>query len=515
MSMAPGTYVQEITSPTFNAVNTQSQSAFVFIGAHPQGPLFPTQVRSWAQFQALYGGFSETVYPSDLALAVYSFFNNGGGSCYVLRVVNAATAVAAATDLDNAAATPAPTLTVTAANPGTWGNDIYLVVTNNTTLDTFNLAVYVGGTAQANLAEPVWTNLSMNPANSRYAPSIVNNPLNGSSFIQLTDLATDPITAPGLPPASGSFQLGVGTSPVVGSNGSTVASTDLTAAQPELNALGFPLVINLPGVTDATNALASYATYCQTGRSFADSVLVVDPPQGESVAAEQSFAASLPVSSYVFHYYPWVTVSDPASATPGALRTIAPGAFAMAKMSTMDASAGVWTAPAGYSANLNAVSPERILQPSDVASLTALNVNTILYMPGAGIVVWGARTMSQQQNLRYINVRRLLIYIEYQLKLQSQYAAFADNNFFLWNQLTQRLGKFLNQVYASGAFGGTTAATSYFLVCDSTNNSDSSSTVNISAGIAPSEPAEFIMISVGQWQGGSSVTESSSTGTGG
>lgn len=503
-NLSPGTYVNESALPSYNPVSSVG-GTFVFVGAHNRGKTTaPVLLRSWQEFVTLFGGFVNGTTPSTVALAVYSFFNNGGGQCYMLRIVHS-DAVSAAQVLNSSAAVA--TLGVAAVNPGAWGNQIYVVVTQNTATNTFNLSVYYGGTAITNLVEPVWTNLSMNPADSRYAPSIVNNPNNGSNFIRLTDSNATPSSSSPLPVAA-TTQLGTGTGSTAGADGSAVTSTDLIGSQTLLNTITDPMVLNFPGVTDVTNVINPMISYCQTGRpNFADSFMVVDTPAGQSVSGAISYAGQVTASSYAAIYFPWVLVSDPSSTARGAVRTLPPGAFAMAKMATTDATRGVWKAPAGWGTSLSALSLEQYLQPADVGNLTAAGVNCLLFKQGAGIVIWGARTMSNVAQTLYINKRRTLIYIEGNLKVLSDYAVFEDNDFYLWGQLSQRIGTFLSQLWASGAFAGSTQANSFFITCDGTNNTPGASTVNISTGVALSDPAEFIQINVGQWQGGTSIAE--------
>jgi uncharacterized protein len=496
-NLAPGTYVQESAFPTFNPVNTAAGSAFVFVGAHNRGPLTPQLVQSWGQFLTLYGGFSSTTAPSLLALAVYTFFNNGGSQCRVLRLAHS-DAVDATATLESAGS--AATLNVKAINPGAWGDNISVVVSENAS-GSFNLAVYYGGGTLANqLAEPVWTNLSMDPANSRYAPTIINNPQNGSSFINVTD-------ANGTPGSGSPVPAAATTALTAGLDGGAVVAADMVASQAQLATLKEPLVVNFPGVYDATGVLGPMLSYLTTGRNFADSILVCDPQAAQSVTAVEAYAATIGTSSYATVYYPWITVADPASNVPGALRSLPPGAAAMAKWSVNDATRGVWKAPAGYGTALNVLNTEVMLSNTDVGNLVAAGVNPIIFKEGAGIVIWGARTLSNQTSTVYLNKRRALIYVESQLKALSDYAAFEDNDFILWTQLSQRLGGFLNQLWASGAFAGTTAADSYFLTCDESNNDPNSDIVHINAGVALASPAEFILIQVGQWVGGTTVSE--------
>lgn len=521
-NIAPNVYVQETTFSSFNTPSTPVGS-FVFVGAHNRGPvgLSPTQVTSWNAFTAQFGGFTGVSTPSNLAFAVYSFFNNGGGQCSVIRVVHS-DAVAAAGTLNSTAivgTTPAVgTLTVTAANPGAWGNNITVIVTAGAIAGRFNLAVYYGGGANptsANLAEPVWQNLSMSSGDSYYAPNIVNNPLSGSTFIRLTDLAAAGTT--GGVPLPATTPLGSGIGSVIGVDGSAVTATDLTATNVTntLNQIHNPITLNFPGVTDQTNVLNPMISYCTTGRSFADSVLVCDTPSGQTPAGAISYAAGLTPSSYAAVYYPWVTVADPSSSNTTALRTLPPGAFAMAIMAQTDARRGVQKAPAGYATHINAIAPESYLIDADIGNLTAANINCIKVLAGSGVVIWGARTLSNVLTTRFLNVRRTLIFIEAQVQALSQYAVFEDNDWVLWNQLTNRLTDFLSKFWSGGGLAGTTRNKAFFVICDASNNNYNASTVNIQVGVAVASPAEIVLITIGQWQGGSSVTETTTATIGG
>jgi len=89
--LSPGVYVEEVSrgSKPIEGVGT-AVAAFVGLTQKapdddPQDPagLKPRHVTNWAQYQKLYGGFIDDGF---LPHAVYGFFNNGGGSCYICPV---------------------------------------------------------------------------------------------------------------------------------------------------------------------------------------------------------------------------------------------------------------------------------------------------------------------------------------------------------------------------------------------------------------------------------------------
>lgn len=507
-NLAPGAYVEEVVTPSFTASSTSTMTP-VFIGAHQQGPTVPVLVGSWSEFVARFGGFGAGV-PSNLALGVYGFFNNGGGQCYVLRVVHV-DAVAATGSITDAGA--AATLGVTAANPGAWGNAVEFQTTVNPD-GTFNLIIYSGGTAPANVVER-WTGLSMSMASNRYAPAVVNDPNTGSDFVTITDLHGTPAVPGNTPAAEGPTALGVvANGSTAGADGGVPVAADFVATTTALNGINGPIVINVPGVSDATGILNPLINYCDTQRTgLLDAMLVPDPPAGENVAGMLAFAATLTPSSYAAGpYYPWLVVSDPASTTKGARRVVPPGAYALGQWASTDVSRGVQKAPAGVGTTLSALDLQTRLSSADIGNLTAANVNCIRALPGAGICIWGARTLASNTSVKFVPLRRLLIEIEASALALTNFATFEPNDTVTWSQIALRLNAYLSKLYAQGAFAGTTAAESYFVLCDETINHYQSDTVNVQIGVALASPAEFILISLSQGLGGGSATSMAPSG---
>jgi len=91
----------------------------------------------------------------------------------------------------------------------------------------------------------------------------------------------------------------------------------------------------------------------------------------------------------------------------------------------------------------------------------------------------------------------------------TNFAVFEPNDWMLWNMVTSILSQFLTEFWQSGGLQGTSAAEAFFVTCDDTNNTAQSiqqGVVNVEVGVALQYPAEFVVISIGQWAGGQSVS---------
>jgi phage tail sheath protein FI len=195
------------------------------------------------------------------------------------------------------------------------------------------------------------------------------------------------------------------------------------------------------------------------------------------------------------------------------LRLVGPsGAVAGLYLAT-DAARGVFKAPAGLSANINGVvSLERSFTSTDLDKMnnglptsgsgSSAPVNPLRQIPGAGIVVMGARTLLQDGTAnKYVNMRRSLIYIKARLKALTQFALFENNDELLWSKIDSSLSSFLNEYRNQGGLRGTTPSQSYFVKCDAQNNTSLSianGEVHIQVGVALQYPAEFIVIDLSQ-----------------
>jgi len=142
--------------------------------------------------------------------------------------------------------------------------------------------------------------------------------------------------------------------------------------------------------------------------------------------------------------------------------------------------------------------------------LNPRGVNAIRSFPGRGILVWGARTVSKDTLWKYINVRRLFIFIERSIDEGSQWLVFEINNEKLWSRVKATITQFLTQVWRDGALMGTRPEEAFFVKCDRTtmtqNDIDNGRLIVI-IGIAPVKPAEFVIFRIAQTRSGTEITE--------
>ena len=170
-----------------------------------------------------------------------------------------------------------------------------------------------------------------------------------------------------------------------------------------------------------------------------------------------------------------------------------------------DASRGVFKAPAGLTATVkNVVAVEKNFSSADLDSMNSSTspVNPLRQIPGAGLVVMGARTLLQDGTAnKYVNMRRSLIYIRKQLKNLSEFAIFENNDEALWARIRTVLNVFLTEYKNQGGLRGTTNAQAFFVKCDAENNTATqiaNGEVHIQVGVALQYPAEFIVIDLSQ-----------------
>ena len=490
--LRPGVYVQETLNPVPPVVGANSNSVAAFIGGNARGPVTPTLVTSWSEYINKNGGWSSN---NTLALAVFLFFSNGGNAAYVQRVTAGSPATATRTLKD---AGDANTLTLSAANTGAWGNNIAITTTASPGAAAyFDLTIYYGGTTAPYKVES-FPNLSMDSTDARYAISVINSQ---SNWVVATDLFSAS-TGVGRYVAAVTAQSLSG-----GSAGSTPTEAQIAAAITGFDSVLNTLIINAPGVTTAlgVNPIIAYAAARQ------DAFVVVDPIN-DTVANQLTLAATYTQSSYAAVYYPTITINDPTNSTPGTVIAAAnPGGAIVGKYSATDKSRGVFKAPAGLGVRVaGAVSVPSLTN----ANLDALNsgaapVNAIRYIPGSGIVIMGARTLKGGYADMYVPVRRSLIFLEKALVDLTNFAVFEPNDSVLYRRITATLTSFLTNFWAQGGLRGATPQQAFFVLCDATNNPLSTveaGQVNIQVGVALQRPAEFVVINIGQFDGGATVT---------
>jgi phage tail sheath protein FI len=173
----------------------------------------------------------------------------------------------------------------------------------------------------------------------------------------------------------------------------------------------------------------------------------------------------------------------------------------------------VHKAPAGNEALVNgALAVERTMSDIDQGQLNLQGINVIrVFKPGGRPIVWGARTTSTDTNWQYVNIRRLFLFLEESIEEGIRWGVFEPNNLSLWQKLKRTITEFLTRVWRDGALFGATAEEAFYVRIDEALNPFSEQALgrlNIEIGVRPSYPAEFIIVRIGIWAGGSEVSES-------
>ena len=493
----PGVYVQETLNPIAPVVGPSSDSVAAFVGANDRGPTSPSLVTSWSQYVNQFGSWNTTA-NNNLPIAVYLFFANGGSQAYVNRVVGASAAVATRT-LTDRAGTPLNTLIVQSKSAGTWGNNINISIVDSNITGYFDLVVFYNGNTTADIVER-FTDITMISTDSRYAPTVVNSL---SSYVVAIDQSSATTGANKNPSVITNQSL------ATGANGSAITSGEISASLSEYDTIPQSLVLNVPGYTDATvvNIAISYA-------ESRDDVFVVVDGVNDTVANQLTLSASYTSSSLAAVYYPQIIISDPTlgvGASSASAKIVGPGGAVVGLMASTDASRGVFKAPAGLTARIAGAVSVPALTNAELDSLNSAGapVNAIRFISGSGIVVMGSRTLKTGYVDRYVPVRRTLIYLRKAMVDLTQFAIFEPNDPSLWRRIDSALSSFLTNFWSQGGLRGNTPAEAFFVKVDADNNTIATidnGEVHIEIGVALQRPAEFIIIKIGQFDGGTTVT---------
>jgi uncharacterized protein len=223
---------------------------------------------------------------------------------------------------------------------------------------------------------------------------------------------------------------------------------------------------------------------------------VIDPPDGLSIQGVRDFRAPID-TKYAALYYPYIEVRDPAARRNV---VVAPSLPLLGLYARVDVDRGVHKAPA----NEVIRGVTRIAQDVNQREQDMLNpggINALRFFPGRGNRVWGARTLSSESAWKYVNVRRIFIFVEASIDRGTQWVVFEPNDEPLWARVRATITNFLTTVWRSGALQGTTPAEAFFVKCDRTTMTQDdidNGRLICAIGIAPVKPAEFVIFRIQQ-----------------
>jgi len=304
----------------------------------------------------------------------------------------------------------------------------------------------------------------------------------------------------------------------------------------EFSSVNQPLVFFFPDLiarawansawdTNVANVYNKYITFAEKGTGAQQGVTIkhfvvvetgyTTANSGNSSSAAKvnalTAATNVTASAQAAVYFPSIYIRDAAGNSGSSIRLMGPsGAVAGLYLNT-DRTIGPWKSPAGLTMKIvDAVALEHSFTNDELDDLNQGNlssnayypVNAIRSLPGAGIVVMGARTTKQDGTAnRYVAMRRSLTYIEKNLNDLSLFALFESNDEILWSRLKTVLGNFLNNYRNQGGLRGEKADDAFFIKCDTDNNTPATiaaGEVHIEVGVALEYPAEFIVINLSQ-----------------
>lgn len=252
-------------------------------------------------------------------------------------------------------------------------------------------------------------------------------------------------------------------------------------------------IMAVPGVTDP-NVQLMLAAHCENlGSRFA----VLDMPRDARKIDDVMAHRDIFDSNYAALYHPWLLAFDPLDKKNAA---IPPSGSVMGIYARSDNTRGVHKAPANEVVRA-CVGLECQFNKGEQDILNPKGVNLIRAFPGQGIRVWGARTASSNPSWKYVNVRRLFIFIEESIKANTNWAVFEPNDEVLWVRVRRTIEVFLTGMWRDGSLAGSAPEEAFFVNIGhetmSQDDIDNGRLVCV-IGVAPVKPAEFVIFRISQ-----------------
>ena len=519
-------------------------------------PFVPTYVTTYSQYLSLFGDVFKSgsyYYEYFTSQAAKEYFNNGGQSLLVARVVNTSSAAytpATSSAILNTGSSEvfiletfsegiimnSDSLQVSGAlESGSADNVRYQITNTNTSLGTFDVIIRRG---DDNTLQPVvleqFTGCSLDPLSSNYVARVIGDER------QVLDITTNPVQLN----LSGSYvnrsnyvrvsQVLVTTPNYFDNNG--VAKSQYTSSIP-LNASGsfggatgqimggalfydkidenvnsqgleggdysnmIALLANkddyqfnvllTPGLYDQGNFVGQISSIIANTQDRGDNIFILDGVAFNSTVSNVISAASSRNTSYAASYWPWVQMIDPGTGNLvwTPASTIIAGVYAY-----NDSVSEPWFAPAGINRGglSQVVRAEKKLAQSQRDTLYTGKVNPIATFPGTGVVVYGQKTLQTRASaLDRVNVRRLLIALKSYISQVANNLVFEQNTIATRNQFLSQVNPYLTSVQQrQGLYA-------YKVIMNDTNNTPDVIDRNELVGqiyLQPTKTAEFIYL---------------------
>jgi uncharacterized protein len=468
---------------------------------------------------------------SYLPFSVYSFFQNGGRVAWIIRATPTAapdkgTASSITVNGSNTGIANLTSFVLKARSPGLWGNTIKYALATQSTVgagataeNVFALQILLRNVEGNDEVVETFPSLSIKGEipGTRRIDSVINDSVSGSLYVSVSGVneqqpqpvvTTEPVSLAG------------GVDPSIPDSG------DLQDAAQVVTKVEGPIALNIVGyLNDASKADTVEFSNAWVGTTipstyFTDrqDIFVVNdsaPPRNPGTSSSvyktqiQTALGANTGDSYSASYGPWLIIPNPSRV--GTTVSVPPGGAVVGMMARIDATIGVFRAPAGVIAGLsNAVGVQTKFTDIELGDLNSQNINIVRSVVGSGICVMGGRTRKTYGADRYVSARRTLIYLKEVLKRSTQFAVFENNDQRLWSALRMSAERLLRPLWEAGGLRGANSAEAYYITCDDTINTPAviqSGEVRMEVGVALEYPAEFVVIRITQFDRGTFTAE--------
>ncbi|MEG0839423.1 MAG: phage tail sheath subtilisin-like domain-containing protein [Hydrogenoanaerobacterium sp.] len=499
--LSPGVYAEELNADIKSIFDVET-GIVGFVGMTQRGTLCgtPAIVTSYMDFQKQFGGYL----PKDLygerrylPLAVEQFFLNGGGRCFVMRVLDDTDAKLACAKIGN--------VTFTAANVGAWGNLVKILCGKDSANPTrYNLTLSCMDSENSKKVsyEENYMHVSLDEKSDGYIVTLLEKSLIvravvdkafDDCFFEFTDedeVLSTMMTGGADCAAQSKPSGGINAAILKGSDGGAGKCTGLCAFEDVAQIS----IIAAPGVTNASE-MAEVVAHCE---SMGNRFCILDMPSGIMQLTELKAISSQVNSSFAARYYPWIKMYEPLEKH----EVYCPPSGAIAGIyARVDNQYGVHKAPANV-AICGCIELETQISAAEQDMINPLGINLIRAFPEKGFLVWGARTCSGDAALKYINVRRLLIFLKESIRCSIGWVAFEPNNQMLWTMVSDSITKYLGTQWRNGVMMGTSEAEAFFVKVGIGQSMTQDDVLNnrmiCQIGVAPMRPSEFITFEIVQ-----------------
>lgn len=552
--ISPGVLARENDSSQVSKLPISVGAAI--IGPTVKGPVeIPTVVTSYNQFVNTFGDVltsgsadNSSTYSYFTSIAAYNYFNNGGKSLLVARVVTGSYTAATSSITGTYGHPLSSSFTLETLGKGILYNNSgaldssgalasgsadnirWQIVNPNTSSGTFNLLIRRGNDNTNNpVVLETWTNLSLDPKSTNYIARVIGDQVanynstniqieitgsypNASNYVRVkavnyttpnyfdnNGIAKNQYTSS--IPLAGSGSFGTATGDIKG--GANFYQTITAGNTQGLDLGNYTNMINLlsnkddyqfnilltPGLVDElhTSAVTSIITNTQ---NRGDNIYLVDLVDANDNVTNVVSKAAARNTSYAAAYWPWCQVIDPGTGN----NVWVPASTVVAGVYAYNDSVGeTWLAPAGINrGGLQIIRPEQKLSQANRDTLYNGKVNPIVSFPGVGPVVYGQKTLQTQASaLDRVNVRRLLIEIKGWISQVANNLVFEQNTIATRNQFLAQVNPYLTSVQQRNGLYA------FKVVMDDTNNTADVIDRNQLIGqiyIKPTKTAEFIYL---------------------